>query len=115
MSESKTGVAETLAKAIEDWSAELFRSIKQRDEHGREATIVPVLQMFMDIELTQLKIEALFEELGRAGFVDSPRVMDRLLRKLEHARKELKQATDARPKLALAAAVAGAINGKVPG
>lgn len=106
----------TIGDAINAWSDEVLKTFAVTNELGQTGIAVPpmvLLQGYMDMRLTQLKLEALFEELDREHLVDSKKCMERLFAKLEHERKAAKQSNDARPKVtAVQGSVAGAINGK---
>ena len=99
-------------RAIDAWSSEVVRTLQHTDEVGNQKLALPMLQGYLDTRLLQLKVEALFEELDAEQLVESPRVMSRLLRKLDEERQHAKKANDARPKVqTVTGAVAAAING----
>ncbi len=98
--------------ALNAFGQELIRSFTQPDGAGNQRLSIPLAQMACDLAVTQLKLEAIFEELGTEQLVDPAKLTARLVQKLERETNALKQHNDARPKVqAVSGAIAAAING----
>ncbi|MHB8817300.1 MAG: hypothetical protein ACYDAE_29110 [Steroidobacteraceae bacterium] len=105
----KIGAGETLGIALVGYSKELLRECTQLDEQGNQRMVIPLAQLLIDVRVLELKLQAFFEEA--ADLVESPKVMARLLRKLDLETRQLKQRNDSRPKVAVASAIRG-VNGR---
>lgn len=106
-----TGAGETLGTALQGYAEQLLRECTQLDDQGNQRMAIPLAQLLVDVRVLELKLQALYEEAETEVLVDPAKVLDRLLRKLAHETRHLKQVIDARPKLAIAGAIAG-INGR---
>ncbi|HEX5461909.1 MAG TPA: hypothetical protein VFX20_18235 [Steroidobacteraceae bacterium] len=104
-------LGEQLAKSLQAHAAEILRSCRQVDQHGNEQMMVPIAQLLIDVRTLEVKLQCIFEELGKEQLIDPEKLMHRTIRKFEFEARQLKQANDARPNLAIAQHI-GSINGR---
>ena len=102
-------VKDAISQALDDFGAELQRSCETIHEQGKGFS-VNVAQLFVDVQVQQLKLEAIFEELGAERLIDPAQLSMRFLRKLDREAKSLKQRNDARLNSSVASAVNTAIS-----
>lgn len=108
----KTGVKTTTQQALDDFAAQLLKHHEQQiDPTGHTRLVLPLAQMFLDVAVVQMKLEAIFEELGAEQLIDPAKLAARLLQKLERETQQLKAANADKTRLAVAHAIHG-VNGR---
>lgn len=108
----ESAVKATVQESLDAFGTELARSCEVTDPNGVKRLAMPLLQMFVDLQVAQMKLEAVFEELGVEHCVDPAKLTVRLLKKIDRETKLLKQANDAKPNIAIANAVNGSLKGR---
>jgi hypothetical protein len=108
--EEKTGAGEALGQSMQAYAAELLRECKQVGPDGNERMLIPLAQLYIDVRMVEMKLQALYEEA--ADLIDSPKVLARLMGKLGAETRRLKSVNDSRPKVAVAQGVLAGVNGR---
>lgn len=101
---------EILGEALQAFANQVVREATQLDSEGNQRFMVNLPQLLIDVRTLEVKLQCIFEELGKEQLIDPAKLLDRTVRKFEFEARHLKQVIDARPKVAIAHAVG--INGR---
>jgi hypothetical protein len=102
---------EELGHALQAFAQQVMAEAMQLDNEGRQRLVINLPQLLIDVRTIEVKLQALYEELGREQMIDPAAVHKRTVRLLELRTRELRQAIAARPNIAIAQHLAG-VNGR---
>lgn len=106
---------EELGQALQAFADQVIAEATHVTGEGAQQLLFNPGQLLIDIRTLEVKLQAIYEELGREQLIEPEKLHKRTVRLLHLRARELKQVVDARPRVAVASSVITGINGRSHG